>query len=92
MNSLLKRIPPDKWKHFIVGIGMGMFLQGALLYVLHLSLLAGSIWAFVLSILIAYGFELFSLITGKGHYEVMDAVAGVLGALVGMTAVTLIYY
>ena len=83
-NNILKRIPPDKKKHFIVGIGMGMFLQALFLYFFHLSLLAASIWAFAFSVAIAYGFELFSLISGKGHYEVMDSVAGVLGAIVGM--------
>ena len=90
-TNIFKRIPPDKWKHFIVGIGMGMFLQCVFLYLFHLSLLAASIWAFAFSVVIAYGFELFSLITGKGHYEVMDAVAGVLGALVGMCVVGAIY-
>ena len=89
-GNIFKRIPPDKWKHFIVGIGMGIFLEGAFIYLFHLSLLAASIWALSFSIVIAYGFELFSLITGKGHYEVMDAVAGVLGALVGMAAGVLI--
>jgi hypothetical protein len=35
-------------------------------------------------IAISYGFELFSLITGKGHYDFMDAVASVIGGAVGM--------
>ena len=91
-TNIFKRIPPDKWKHFFVGIGMGVFLQAVFLSLFHLSLLAASIWAFAFSAVIAYGFELFSLITGKGHYELMDAVAGVLGALLGMTALTLIFY
>jgi glycopeptide antibiotics resistance protein len=87
---MLRKIAPDKWKHFFVGIGMGITLQVFFLYVTHLSLMSALIWSLVLSIVISYGFELFSLITGKGHYEVMDAVAGVLGAMVGMTVVAVI--
>jgi glycopeptide antibiotics resistance protein len=89
---MFKKIPRDKWKHFIVGIGMGVFLQGLFFHALHLSIATASIWSISLSIVISYGFELFSLITGKGHYEVLDAVAGVLGAAIGMAVVTLIYF
>jgi glycopeptide antibiotics resistance protein len=91
LNNLIRRIPRDKWKHFIVGIGMGMFLEAAFLYVFHFPLLSASLWAAGMSIVIAYGFELFSLITGKGHYEVMDAIAGVLGAVIGMAVVAAVY-
>jgi hypothetical protein len=92
MSNIFKRIPRDKWKHFIVGIGMGLFLEGVFLYLFNLSLISASIWAASLSIAISYGFELFSLVTGRGHYEVMDAVAGFLGALVGMGVVGFFYY
>jgi glycopeptide antibiotics resistance protein len=87
---MLRKIAPDKWKHFFVGIGMGITLQVFFLYVTHLSLMSALISSLVLSIVISYGFELFSLITGKGHYEVMDAVAGVLGAMVGMGVIAII--
>lgn len=33
---------------------------------------------------ISYGFELFSLLSGKGHHDVMDAVASIMGGVVGM--------
>ena len=89
---MFKKIPRDKWKHFIVGIGMGVVLQGLFFHALHLSIVAASMWSISLSIVISYGFELFSLLTGKGHYEVLDALAGVLGAVIGMVVVTLIYY
>jgi len=92
MINFIKRIPPDKWKHFVVGIGMGVFFQAVFLYIFHLSILPASLWSLGFSIAVAYGFELFSLFTGKGHYELMDAVAGVLGALIGMAAMALVIH
>ena len=40
--------------------------------------------ALFLVFVICYGFELFSMITGLGHYEFMDAVAGTLGGVLGI--------
>ena len=79
----MKRIAPDKWKHFFVGIGMGAFLQCFFLFFLDLTLVS-IILSVGLSAAISYGFELFSLITRKGHYDVMDAVASMAGALIGI--------
>jgi glycopeptide antibiotics resistance protein len=42
------------------------------------------------SIAIGYGFELFSKFTGKGHYDIMDAVAAVVGAVLGIGGVAII--
>jgi len=47
---------------------------------------------FVLIIALTYGFELFSLITKRGHYEIMDAVAGTIGGTIGMLIILLIEY
>lgn len=82
----MKRIAPDKWKHFWVGIAMGLVLQIFFLY-----LIADPLWStgFTLGIvvIVAYGFELFSKITGKGHHEILDAVATIIGGLLGMAIV-----
>jgi hypothetical protein len=84
------KIARDKWKHFYVGIVMGAVLQAFFSFLLDghfgLSILLASIF----SIVIAYGFELFSKYTGKGHYDVMDAVASVIGAAIGIGSVVLI--
>jgi hypothetical protein len=40
---------------------------------------------------ISYGFELYSKYTGHGHYEVMDAVAAIIGGVLGMGVVVGIY-
>ena len=47
----------------------------------------GIITAFILVIIISYGFELYSLFTKKGHYEILDAIAGIIGGVVGMAII-----
>jgi hypothetical protein len=84
------KIAPDKWKHFFVGIVMGAVLQGFFSFLLDARIGLSILLAFVFSIVIAYGFELFSKFTGKGHYDVMDAVAGVIGAVIGIGSVLLV--
>lgn len=84
------KIAKDKWKHFYVGILMGGVLQWFFRSFLHVRFGLSILFAIILSIIIAYGFELFSKITGKGHYEVMDAVAAVIGAVLGIGTVLLL--
>jgi len=84
------KIGRDKWKHFYVGIAMGAVLQGFFSFLLDAHLGLSLLLAFVFSIAIGYGFELFSKFTGKGHYDVMDAVASVVGATLGIGVVLLI--
>ena len=79
-----KGIARDKWRHFYVGIPMGIVLQAFLTWLIPDHFWLASLLAFVLVIAISYGFELFSKFTGKGHYEVLDAVAGVIGGAMGM--------
>ena len=81
---MTKRIAPDKWKHFFVGIGMGAILQGFTSFLLRDQLILATIIAFVLVVVISYGFELFSKTTGFGIYDFIDAVASVIGGLLGM--------
>lgn len=78
------KITPDKWKHFWVGIAMGLVLQALGWWLLPLSVLAISIIVLIIIIAISYGFELFSKITGLGRYDIMDAVFSVVGGLIGM--------
>jgi hypothetical protein len=84
---MMGRIAPDKWKHFFVGIAMGVFLQSIGWWLLPARILLVTIIVFVIVIAISYGFELFSKITGKGHYEVLDAVASILGGMIGMVTI-----
>ena len=83
----MNRIAPDKWKHFFVGIVMGATLQICTWYIMPERYFISIVISFILVIVISYGFELFSLFTGRGHYEIMDAVAGIIGGAVGMVSI-----
>lgn len=83
----MKKIEKDKWKHFYVGIIMGIVLQAFLFYLLKDDDLTAAIIAFVLIVIISYGFELFSKFSNLGHYDVADAVAGIIGGVIGMVIV-----
>lgn len=81
------KIAPDKWKHFFAGILMGLVLQAAGWWLLPGRVILASILALVIIIVVSYGFELFSKLTGHGHHDVLDAVASVIGGLMGMGAI-----
>ena len=87
----MKRIEADKWKHFFTGIVMGIILQAAALYLFPGNMVLGIVIVLLIVILISYGFELFSKITGKGHHDVMDAVASIMGGVLGMILFLLLY-
>jgi VanZ family protein len=86
----MRKIAPDKWKHFFVGILMGAVLEGAGLLMAPGPVLV-SVVVLVLVIAISYGFELFSKFSGYGHYDFIDAVAGAIGGAIGMGVIILIY-
>jgi VanZ family protein len=78
------RIAPDKWKHFWVGVALGLLFQMLGFWLLPGHSLAVAVANILAVCIIAYGFELYSKFTGRGHYEVMDAVASVIGGLLGL--------
>lgn len=81
---MIKKIAPDKWRHFYAGILMGAVLQGIGLWLLVSQPLVSTSLALFIVIAVSYGFELFSKITGMGRYDFMDAVASVVGGVAGM--------
>ena len=81
------KIAPDKRKHFFVGILMGAVLQLSASYLMPQHYALGILATFMAIVFISYGFELFSLITKKGHYEVLDALAAILGGIIGMVII-----
>ncbi len=84
-----KTITPDKWKHFIVGMGLGLLLEYLVAQLLPAYLIIGSVIALILIMIISYGFELMSLLTKRGHYDLLDAVAGAAGGIVGIAIIIL---
>jgi len=81
---MIKKIAPDKWRHFYAGILMGVVLQGIGLWLLAGQPLLSTSLALLIVIAVSYGFELFSKFTGIGIYDFMDAVASVIGGIAGM--------
>jgi hypothetical protein len=86
------KIAPDKRKHFWVGMLMGAIFRIFTLYFFPAQYILSIVLTFVLIVVLTYSFELFSLITGKGHYEVMDAVAGTIGGTIGMGIILLLEF
>ncbi|OJY87706.1 MAG: hypothetical protein BGP13_04535 [Sphingobacteriales bacterium 40-81] len=83
-GSMFKKIKPDKWRHFEVGILMGLVLQ-----FFSWKIFTDNFWlsvaiSAIIVIAVSYGFELFSKITGKGTYDFIDAVASVIGGIIGI--------
>jgi hypothetical protein len=81
---MFKKIAPDKWKHFYAGILMGAVLQGLGIWLLSNHPVVSTSLVLLIVIIISYGFELFSKITGFGRYDFMDAVASAIGGIAGM--------
>lgn len=84
-----KTITPDKWKHFIVGMGLGLLLEYLVSELMPAYFIIGSVIALILIMTISYVFELISLLTKKGHYDLLDAVAGTIGGAVGIATIIL---
>ena len=65
---------------------MGAVLQGFMAFFLT-DLALASFIVFIIVIAVSYGFELFSKITGLGHYDFIDAIASIVGGVLGMALV-----
>ena len=63
---------------------MGLVLQAIAIWLLPQHLTGASIAVFMVVISISYGFELYSKVTGRGHYEIADAVASIIGGIIGI--------
>jgi len=51
------KIARDKWKHFFVGIAIGVVLQASLWFLFPEQLILETGIAFLLVVIISYGFE-----------------------------------
>lgn len=66
--------------------------MGLVLQFISWKIFTGNLWlslsvSVVIVIVISYGFEIFSKITGKGAYDFIDAVASVIGGVIGIACV-----
>jgi glycopeptide antibiotics resistance protein len=79
-----QKIAADKWRHFYAGIPMGIVLQMLARWLYEPPMVKAILFALAGVVAISYGFELFSKITGLGVYDVMDAVASIIGGVLGI--------
>ncbi len=86
------KIERDKKKHFYVGIPLGFVLQVMAMYFLPGQPVLATVISFAVLAAGCYGFELFSWVTGIGCAENLDAIAGILGGIIGIGAYCLIHY
>ena len=73
-----------------MGIPLGAVLQFASFYFFPLQLIFATAVSFIILLSGCYAFELYSLITGKGYYELSDVLAGVIGGMIGIGAILLL--
>ena len=66
---------------------MGGFLQLAGHWLFPYSAITAILAALAIVIAISFGFELFSLVSGLGHYDFYDAIASIIGGVLGMAIV-----
>jgi glycopeptide antibiotics resistance protein len=78
------KITADKWRHFYVGIPMGVVFQLLAHLFFFPPLMHAVLIALAGVIAVSYGFELFSKLTGWGIYDFWDAVASIIGGILGM--------
>jgi VanZ family protein len=83
------KIAQDKQKHFYVGVVIGIVMEAFFSFLMPAHLGISVILALAISFAGAYAFELFSKISGRGHYELMDAIAALIGAVPGIAIVVL---
>jgi hypothetical protein len=80
----MKKIERDKWRHFYLGICMGVFLQLIALWLMPDTVGRGVLIVLLVVIAVSYGFELFSKFTRLGYYEILDAIFSIAGGIIGM--------
>lgn len=78
------KLEPDKWRHIIAGFFIGLILPVAGFYLFDLPVVSNYFLSLYALVVVSYGFEVFSFVTGKGHYDLVDAIVTVLGGLPGL--------
>ncbi len=72
-----------------MGIAMGALLEAVMLWLLPDSIIQATFIVFVIVVDISYGFELISKFSGWGHYDIYDAIASIIGGIIGMSVIVI---
>lgn len=78
------KIAKDKLKHIAAGVIFGIVFPLIGSYIFPEHLWANLLISFGIVVQIGFGFELFSMITGRGHAEINDALATTAGGAIGV--------
>ena len=82
-NSFFLKLDGDNWVCFYAGATMAILLCSAGI-LMNINLKLVFIFAFIIVVCVSFGFEIFSLISGLGRYDIWDAVATIIGGTVGL--------
>jgi len=87
LNSLVM----EKWKNFITGIAIGVATQAVLWMILPPQIKLVTLVSLVAVMILNYCFDVYAK-RKKGNYEVLDAAAGTIGGVIGMTLILLLQF
>ena len=88
---MLNNVAMDKWKHFLSGIAMGVAIQGCLWLLLPPQIKLITLASLILVMVLNYGFDVYAK-RKNGNYEVLDAAAGTIGGVIGMTVILIVQF
>jgi hypothetical protein len=84
VQIVIMKLAPDKWRHIFAGFFIGLVLPIIGHYMFDFPVVSNYFLSVFGLMLISYGFEVFSFVSGKGHYDMVDAIVTVLGGLPGL--------
>lgn len=85
-------IAPDKWLHIYAGIPLAYLLMLSFQIAYPKPAVFEIAMTMFMVAVVAYGFELFSLITGLGVYDGWDALATWVGGFLGVGLAVISFY
>ena len=80
------------WKHFVVGIAIGIVMQTAAWWLLPPKLKLVTVVSLLLVMILNYGFEVYSRIQDDDNYDVINPAAGTIGGVIGMAVVLVVQF
>ena len=90
-TDMLNNLAIDKWKNFMTGIAIGVLTQAFLWMILPPQIKLVTLVSLIAVMVLNYGFDVYAK-RKKGNYEVLDAAAGTIGGVIGMTLILLLQF
>ena len=90
-TDMLNNPAMDKGKNFMTGIAIGVATQAFLWMILPPQIKLVTLVSLIAVMVLNYGFDVYAK-RKKGNYEVLDAAAGTIGGVIGMTLILLLQF